>query len=35
MVDKMGQNMSYMAATTRRSWQQLWREVGGGSDKER
>ncbi|EFN58135.1 hypothetical protein CHLNCDRAFT_141886 [Chlorella variabilis] len=34
MVDKMGQNVSYMAATTRRSWQQIVRELGG-DDKER
>ncbi|KAL4858648.1 hypothetical protein ACK3TF_001587 [Chlorella vulgaris] len=34
MVDKMGQNGSYMVATTRRSWQQIWRELGGGEDKD-
>ncbi|KAL4444353.1 hypothetical protein ABPG75_012090 [Micractinium tetrahymenae] len=34
MVDKMGQNLTFMASTTKRSWQQLRRELGG-SDKER
>lgn len=35
MVDRMGQNLTFMATTTKRSWQQLWREVVGGGDKER
>ena len=35
MVDKMGANLSYMAATSRRSWQQIVRELGGGGDKDR
>ena len=30
MVEKMGANLGYMAATTRRSWQQIMRELGGG-----
>lgn len=34
MVDRMGHNLGYMAAVTRRSWEQLVRELGG-SDKER
>jgi hypothetical protein len=35
MVNKMGANLSYMAATSRRSWQQIVRELGGGGDKDR
>jgi hypothetical protein len=32
-VERMGHNLGYMAAATRRSWEQLMRELGG-DDKE-
>lgn len=35
MVAKMGQNATYMATTTRKSWQQIVRELGGGGDSDK
>eukprot|EP00887_Chlorella_sp_A99_P006074 scaffold22.g6074.t1 len=35
MVDKMGSNLSFIAQTTKRSWDQIVREIGGGGSRER
>ena len=34
MIEKMGQNASYMGLTVRRSWQQLLRELNSNNNKD-